>query len=153
MKARLPRCGSIHEQGAAIVTDNSKSYPSIQREGVVGVIQQQERFLVIRRSAHVVAPGKLCFPGGGIEAGESQPVALCRELMEEIAVEIIPGEKLWESIGRSNTRVHWWSAVITGNASPCANPKEVESIFWMTRKELLAQEDLLPGNRDFLNRL
>ena len=87
MKARLPRCGSIHEQGAAIVTDNSKSYPSIQREGVVGVIQQEERFLVIRRSAHVVAPGKLCFPGGGIEAGESQPVALCRELMEEIAVE------------------------------------------------------------------
>ena len=134
------------------MTNKSKPHLYTQREGVVGVIQQEGRFLVIRRSAHVVAPRKLCFPGGGIEAGESQPAALCRELMEEIAVEIIPGEKIWESIGRSNTRVHWWSAVITGNALPCANPKEVESIFWMTRQELLTQEDLLPGNRDFLNR-
>ena len=131
---------------------NPKPHSPAQREGVVAVIQQNERFLVIRRSAYVVAPGKLCFPGGGIEAGESQPVALCRELMEEIAVEINPGEKLWESVGRSNTRVYWWSAVITGNASPRANPKEVESIFWMTRQELLGQEDLLPGNRDFLTR-
>ena len=59
MKARLPRCGSTHEQGAAIVTNNSKPHSSIQREGVVGVIQQEERFLVIRRSAHVVAPDTL----------------------------------------------------------------------------------------------
>ena len=131
---------------------NPKPHSLAQREGVVAVIQQNDCFLVIRRSAYVVAPRKLCFPGGGIEAGESQPVALCRELMEELAVEIIPGEKLWESVGRSNTRVYWWSAVITGNASPRANPKEVESIFWMTRQELLEQEDLLPGNRDFLNR-
>ena len=134
------------------MTNSSKTHAPARREGVVGVIQKSGRFLVIRRSKHVVAPGKLCFPGGGIEAGESQPVALCRELMEEISVEIIPGEKLWESIGRSNTRVHWWSASITGAGSPRANPKEVESIFWMTREELLEQDDLLSGNRDFLTR-
>ncbi len=134
------------------MTNHLKSHLFAQREGVVGVIEQCGRFLVIRRSAHVIAPRKLCFPGGGIEAGESQSVALCRELMEEISVEVIPGEKLWESIGRSNTKVHWWTAVITGDGSPRANPKEVESIFWMTREELLQQDDLLPGNRDFLTR-
>ena len=144
--------GAKPDQGASIVTNISKTDAPAQREGVVGVVQQEGRFLVIRRSVHVVAPGKICFPGGGIEAGESQPVALCRELMEELSVEVIPGEKLWESIGRSNTRVHWWSAVITGTASLRANPKEVESVFWMTREELLEQDDLLPGNRDFLTR-
>ena len=123
-----------------------------QRQGVVAVIEQGDLFLVIQRSQHVIAPGKLCFPGGGIEAGESQSVALCRELMEEVAVKIIPGKKIWESVTRAQTRIHWWSAVILEGEILRANPKEVAHIFWMTKRELLEHEDLLPGNRVFLNR-
>ena len=38
-------------------------------EGVVGVMQRDEKYLVIRRAAGVRAPGAWCFPGGTIEAG------------------------------------------------------------------------------------
>ena len=125
---------------------------SPQREGVVAVIKQGDSFLVIQRSQHVVAPGKLCFPGGGIEVGESQNVALCRELMEELSVKIIPQGKIWESVTPSQTRIHWWAAIMTRGEIPKANPKEVANVFWMTKQELLAHEDLLVGNRSFLNR-
>jgi 8-oxo-dGTP diphosphatase len=128
------------------------SPPSRQREGVVAVIQQDATFLVIRRSRHVVAPGKLCFPGGGIEAGESQEEALCRELVEELSVKVVPQTKLWESETRAQTRIHWWSAVISEGEALQANPKEVASIYWMTKRDLLEQEDLLEGNRAFLDR-
>jgi 8-oxo-dGTP pyrophosphatase MutT (NUDIX family) len=128
------------------------SLPSRQREGVVAVIQQDATFLVIRRSRHVVAPGKLCFPGGGIEAGESQEEALCRELVEELSVKVVPQTKLWESETRAQTRIHWWSAVISEGEALQANPKEVASIYWMTKRDLLEQEDLLEGNRAFLDR-
>ncbi len=128
------------------------SPPSRQREGVVAVIQQDATFLVIRRSRHVVAPGKLCFPGGGIEAGEGQEEALRRELREELAVKVVPQTKLWESETRSQTRIYWWSAVISKGEELQANPKEVASIYWMTKRDLLEQEDLLEGNRAFLDR-
>ena len=128
------------------------SPPSRQREGVVAVIQQDATFLVIRRSRHVVAPGKLCFPGGGIEVGESQEEALCRELVEELSVKVVPQTKLWESETRAQTRIHWWSAVISEGEALQANPKEVASIYWMTKRDLLEQEDLLEGNRAFLDR-
>ena len=120
------------------------------REGVVAVIQQDAQFLVIRRSQRVVAPGKLCFPGGGIEAGETQEIALRRELQEELSVEITPQGKLWESVTRRGRRIHWWSASLCEGSNPVANPHEVSDIYWMTREELLENEELLDGNRDFL---
>ena len=140
-------------EGQRVVPNTSQvSPPSRQREGVVAVIQQDATFLVIRRSRHVVAPGKLCFPGGGIEAGESQEEALCRELVEELSVKVVPQTKLWESETRAQTRIHWWSAVISEGEALQANPKEVASIYWMTKRDLLEQEDLLEGNRAFLDR-
>jgi 8-oxo-dGTP pyrophosphatase MutT (NUDIX family) len=67
----------------------------IRRYGVVAVILRDERFLVIRRSQQVAAPGKYCFPGGGIESGETESVALERELLEELNVAIVPQHCLW----------------------------------------------------------
>ena len=72
--------------------------------------------------------------------------------MEEVAVKVDPGEKLWESVTKAKTRIHWWSAVIIKGEVLRANPQEVAHIFWMTQRQLLEHEDLLPGNRDFLNR-
>ena len=65
------------------------------RRGVVGVVVRDGRMLVIRRSRSVVAPLVYCFPGGGIEAGESEEEALVREFREEIGVTIRPVRRLW----------------------------------------------------------
>ena len=68
------------------------------RHGVVAVILRDQRFLMIERSQQVAAPGMMCFPGGGIESGESEAVALERELREELDVKVHPIRPLWRSL-------------------------------------------------------
>ena len=80
------------------------------RRGVVVVVLRDERFLVIRRSQHVRAPGTHCFPGGHIEPGESESDAARRELLEELAVETTPLRLLWRSITPWNVELAWWLA-------------------------------------------
>jgi 8-oxo-dGTP pyrophosphatase MutT (NUDIX family) len=58
---------------------DSDENPQPIRRGVVAVVLRDERFLVIRRAAGVVAPGAFCFPGGGVEGDESETQALVRE--------------------------------------------------------------------------
>lgn len=48
------------------------------------------RVLVARRSPHQHAGGKLEFPGGKIESGESVEAALVRELEEELGLQVAP---------------------------------------------------------------
>jgi 8-oxo-dGTP pyrophosphatase MutT (NUDIX family) len=123
---------------------------SIRRRGAVAVIVRDERFLVIRRSAQVLAPGALCFPGGGIEGAETDAEALVREFREELNAEVQPLRRLWTSVTRWQVQLHWWLAHLDEAAPLCANPAEVESVHWLTAEEMLAHEKLLESNREFL---
>lgn len=120
-----------------------------RRRGVVAVIHRRERFLAIRRSRSVVAPGAYCFPGGGIESGETQRQALVRELREELNLEARPIRRLWTSVTPWDVQLAWWLADFSEDCSPVANPAEVESVHWFTADELLAQGELLESNRGF----
>ena len=84
----------------------------LARRGVVAVIVDQGRLLVIRRSRHVVAPGAYCFPGGAIESGESETAALIREIQEELGVCVRPLRPLWQSITPWNVHLTWWLAAV-----------------------------------------
>ena len=75
-----------HKLGQAMVTRQNV-------DGVVAVIPQGDRLLVIRRSRHVVAPRQFCFPGGHLVSGESEQEGLVRELDEEL-----------QEIGRASCR-------------------------------------------------
>ncbi len=77
------------------------------RHGVVGVVFEEGRFLVIRRSMKVRAPGLLCFPGGHIEANESFEEAIVREMQEELALPIRVRRHLWTSVTRWGTKLEW----------------------------------------------
>jgi len=120
------------------------------RYGVVAVVPRGGQLMVIRRSAHVLAPRAICFPGGGIEPGESEPEALIREIQEELAVEILPERCLWRSVTAWRIALSWWLASLPPDASPVPNPAEVESIHWLRPDEILAHPDLLQGNGGFL---
>ncbi len=62
-----------------------ESPQQITRIGVYGVIMNQRKMLLIRQQKGPYA-GKLDFPGGGIEFGETVEQALRRELTEEVSM-------------------------------------------------------------------
>ena len=121
-----------------------------RRRGVAAVVVRDARLLVIRRARRVVAPGAVCFPGGGVEPGESEPEALVRELREELGIEVQPLDCVWRSITPWNVEMAWWRAVLGNDAQLVANSYEVEAAWWLSPRELLARDDLLPSNREFL---
>lgn len=123
------------------------------RSGVVAVIPRQDRLLVIRRSQLVRAPGRYCFPGGGIDAGEDEQVALIRELREELNVTVRPERRLWTSITPWSVSLAWWLAELPTEAEPQPNPLEVESVHWLSTSEIRLLPELLESNHQFLDAL
>lgn len=126
---------------------------TIRKRGVVAVIAQEGKLLLIRRAANVPAPGKWCFPGGAIEPGETPEMALVRELREELGIDIKPSRVLWESVTPWGVFLMWWQASLLSDARPTPNPREVADVFWMKPADLLAARDLLDSNRQFLEKL
>lgn len=120
------------------------------RRGAVAVIVEAGKFLVIRRAPGISAGGKLCFPGGGIEPGESEEAALVRELREELSADVRPLRRIWRSVTPWNVHLAWWLA-----ERRCAEPllpllDEVSEYFWLEHDELAAHPDLLYSNGEFL---
>lgn len=118
--------------------------------GAVAVIPREGRLLVIRRSQQVRAPGRYCFPGGEIEADESEQAALVREIREELGVAIRPVARLWESTTPWGVWLAWWQAELLPGETLAANPAEVESIHWHTPDEMTQLAELLESNQAFL---
>lgn len=125
--------------------------PSIRQFGVIAVIMREDRFLTIRRSQKVSAPGAFCFPGGGIEPGETEQQALVRELQEELDIAAAaPLRRLWTSVTPRRVHLAWWAAQIDTDVVPRPNPAEVSECFWWTADEMDQCEALLVSNREFL---
>lgn len=57
---------------------------------VAAIIERDGHILLARRPPHADQPGLWEFAGGKVEAGETQPQALVRELREELGIEAVP---------------------------------------------------------------
>jgi 8-oxo-dGTP pyrophosphatase MutT (NUDIX family) len=123
---------------------------STKRRGAVGVIVRDERLLVIQRSEFVPAPLTYCFPGGGIEANETEEEALVREIQEELGVPVAPMRRLWRSTTRWGVDLAWWLADFPAEFEPRPAPAEVASVQWCTLDEMARLPALLGSNREFL---
>ena len=121
------------------------------RHAVVAVIIEQSRFLVIRRSAFVKAPGLLCFPGGGIELNEDFEAAIRREMMEELKLEIDVLRHLWSSTTRWGTKLEWLLCNRLPNCIPIPAPDEVAEVHWMNEQYLRSLRDLLGSIPEFFH--
>jgi len=121
--------------------------------GVVGVLERDGHFLLIRRSRFVRAPGMWCFAGGAIEAGESPREAIVREYREELGLTVEAGERLWNWL-RDDGRLHLeWRRVYWAGGSLRLNPLEVSAIRWMNDAEIRAHPGMIANNVRFLDHL
>jgi 8-oxo-dGTP diphosphatase len=126
-----------------------ESRPDRGRHAVVAIIIEESRFLVIRRSEFVRAPGLLCFPGGGIEAGEDFETAVKRESFEELGLNVDVVKHIWSSKTHWGTKLEWLVCNRALHQEPCPNPEEVSEVHWMEERELRRRSDLLGSLPDF----
>lgn len=129
----------------------SSTARSFRSRGVIAVIAQDTELLVIRRSQQVRAPGAYCFPGGGIERGESEEEALVRELFEELTATVSPVKRLYENATPSGVQLAWWLATLAPNSLLIPNPREVASVHWLSTPQIRYLPGLLVTNHDFLD--
>jgi len=119
--------------------------------GVIVACQRADgRWLLIRRSATVASPLKVCFPGGGIDGDESQQQCARREMLEELGVQITPLRCVWQQSWpqKKLTLFGWHGQLLSMDLQP--DPAEVAEVLWLTESQLLAHGDALPGCGDFL---
>lgn len=120
-------------------------------EGVVVACRRPDgRWLLIRRSAMVRRPLRVCFPGGWIEAGESQADAVTREMREELNADVVPIRCGWQHLFGEPPRTLWgWLAELKSTTlSP--DLTEVHEILWLTPDEAINHPDVLPYTDAFL---
>lgn len=123
------------------------------KHGVVAVLDDcAGRYLLIRRGLTLArAPGVWCFVGGEVEAGESLETAIEREVMEEVGLRVRALEKIFESISPNGEfKLHWLRVERLDDATPRPHPKEVEEIRWLSAKDAVALDPILPTLRAWL---
>lgn len=61
---------------------------------VAALIERDGRVLICQRRSTDRYPLKWEFPGGKVEPGEDPPAALARELLEELAIQVVVGPEI-----------------------------------------------------------
>ena len=125
--------------------------PDRHGHGVVVACQRHDgRWLLIRRSAMVRAPLRVCFPGGWVDDGEDQSTAVVREMREELDAEVLPVQCVWQHDFTERPLTLWgWRAEIT-SLTLTPNPLEVHEVLWLTSDEAIRHPNVLPHTDAFL---
>lgn len=71
----------------------------VKGEIAIGVIENEGKYLVLKRSERTSSSGKWCFPGGKIERNETPEETVLREIKEEtdLETEIIRRAEVFET--------------------------------------------------------
>ncbi len=98
-----PGCTDCPVSGhcAALANGTVDQRPLPRRRGTVphhdiavGVVRRDGRVLIARRPEKGLLGGLWEFPGGKVEPGETPAEAMVRELREEMAIVVVPGESI-----------------------------------------------------------
>ena len=123
------------------------------RRGVIGVLADRDQLLMIRRSNHVPKPGCWCFPGGHIEHGETGRVAVCRELREELGIDVAPLQRLGSiQVPDSRHILAVWTVRHVGGVFRPA-PKEIAEFRWIAARDVRQLNPGLASNENVLQML
>jgi len=117
----------------------------------VSVIFDGSRFLTIKRSQEVKAPGAIGFAGGGVEPDETQADAIVREMQEELGLTVTAVKRVWTCLTPRRVELNFWQVSIVGEQSIKIDPKEVEFYAWHTPTSLREQFNLISSAVPFLD--
>ena len=115
------------------------------KDVTAAIITLEDKVLLTRRAPGEKHAGGWEFPGGKVEPGESPETCLRRELLEELEIETIIGEKLTESIHTYETgaiRLLAYRATILSGSLQLHVHDEYQ---WVSTAEL-TQFELLPAD-------
>jgi 8-oxo-dGTP pyrophosphatase MutT (NUDIX family) len=121
--------------------------------GVIIGCRRNDRWLLIRRSDHVAAAGKICFPGGAIEPGEDPAEAARREMLEELGAEVHILRRVWRHDFSDQPLTLWGYLGRLLNAALTPDDHEVSEIVWLTPQQVCAHPDAMPRTAEFLDAL
>lgn len=125
-----------------------RDYPN---GAVVAVTMRENRFLAIKRSKFVKAPGTICFAGGGVEPNEAQADAIVREMQEELGVEVTAVACVFTGRTPQGVELNFWQVDLPASETIVPNLDEVESFAWLSAGDLRARPNLLSSAVEFLD--
>jgi 8-oxo-dGTP diphosphatase len=120
-------------------------------DAVVAIICQQQRYLFVRRAAHLDAGAGHWSPvSGRVEVGETEADAVEREVMEEVGLDVTAERKLCTlETPDGRFRLHFWIArVRAGTARPRTD--EVSALRWVALGELDTLEPRFDDDLDII---
>ncbi len=117
---------------------------------IVGCQRDDGRWLLIRRSEHVAAPLKVCFPGGAVEPGESRDAAAVREVREELGLAVDLIDQVWhhEFTDRNLTLWGYLATPVGERVKP--DPHEVAEVLWLTAEQASNHPDAMTKTDRFI---
>jgi 8-oxo-dGTP diphosphatase len=118
---------------------------------VVALIVRDGAVLMCQRPKEKIYGLKWEFPGGKVEAGESKPHALARELQEELGIDAQIGEEYFNEIASySNGMTYDITYYVVRVFTPEPVNKEFNDIRWVTN-DVLPRLEHLSGNDRILS--
>ena len=119
--------------------------------GVVAVIQESGRFLLIKRSDYIeAAKGYWCPVSGRVESGETEQEAIKREVKEEVGFDVEADERIAQipSFDKTFTLSFWTTKNHSGEARVASD--EISDIKWATIEEMDALEPMFEEDIEVL---
>jgi len=107
------------------------------------------RVLIAQRPRGKALAGRWEFPGGKVDAGESERSALIRELREELGIEVIaarPFMRLTHAYEEREVELSLW---IVERFTGEPRPLDTQALKWVAPAEL-PEEDILEADQPFI---
>lgn len=120
---------------------------------VAAVIEREGRYLITQRNAGAVLPLLWEFPGGRVEAEETEAEALQREVRGRIGVHVQVAEKIGEhhhEYAHYDVHMMMFKCSIPADAQPY--PATVNDLRWVTSREFL-DYDFPPADEKTMSKL
>jgi 8-oxo-dGTP pyrophosphatase MutT (NUDIX family) len=117
-------------------------------QAIVAIIPKEGKYLLGKRAEWKrSAPGYWCPVTGKVEAGETEPEAVIREVFEEVGLEVEVVAKMVSMDSNDGlVKLHWWMTRIVSGEAYLKNDEHSE-LGWFTPDEMsqltpIFQEDL-----------